>query len=151
MRDAIGGLVNVQIILVFIVLVSGYLAFSVNYTKAFRVKNKIITAIEQNEGDISAATSDNGDLWNYIRQVGYNPSFSRNTQERIMDELGDGSACNVDLGFCYKENDFSTPTLTKKQYRVVTIISVDIPIIKQIMESINFFKVSGDTKTIIIP
>lgn len=46
MRDAIGGVVNIQIILVFIVIVSGYLAFSVNYTKAFRVKNKIITTLE---------------------------------------------------------------------------------------------------------
>ena len=43
MRDAFGGLMNMVIIVVFLVLVSGYLAFNVNYTKAFRVKNKIIT------------------------------------------------------------------------------------------------------------
>ena len=43
MRDAFGGLLNMVIIVVFLVLVSGYLAFNVNYTKAFRVKNKIIT------------------------------------------------------------------------------------------------------------
>ena len=49
MRDAFGGLMNMVIIVVFLVLVSGYLAFNVNYTKAFRVKNKIITKIEQYE------------------------------------------------------------------------------------------------------
>ena len=43
MRDALGGIVNITIIVVFLVIVSGYLAFNVNYTKAFRVKNKIIT------------------------------------------------------------------------------------------------------------
>ena len=46
MRDAIGGVVNITIIVTFLVIVSGYLAFNVNYTKAFRVKNKIITTIE---------------------------------------------------------------------------------------------------------
>lgn len=34
MRDAFGGLMNMVIIIVFLVLVSGYLAFNVNYTKA---------------------------------------------------------------------------------------------------------------------
>ena len=45
MRDAIGGVVNITIIVTFLVIVSGYLAFNVNYTKAFRVKNKIITNV----------------------------------------------------------------------------------------------------------
>ena len=50
MRDAFGGVTNLVIIVVFLTLVSGYLAFNVNYTKAFRVKNKIISTFEQYEG-----------------------------------------------------------------------------------------------------
>ena len=42
MRDALGGTVVLVIIVVFIVIVSGYMAFNVNYTKAFRIKNKIV-------------------------------------------------------------------------------------------------------------
>ena len=34
MRDALGGVVNLAMIVVFLVLVCGYLAFNVNYTKA---------------------------------------------------------------------------------------------------------------------
>ena len=49
MRDAIGGVVNVAFIAVFLVIVSGYLAFSVSYNKAFKVKNKIISILEQYE------------------------------------------------------------------------------------------------------
>ena len=45
MRDALGGVVNLAMIVVFLVLVCGYLAFNVNYTKAFRVKNYIITSL----------------------------------------------------------------------------------------------------------
>ena len=50
MRDAIGGLFSLQIILAFILLVNGYLAYSVNYTRAFRVKNGIVNILEQYEG-----------------------------------------------------------------------------------------------------
>ena len=42
MRDALGGLFSLQIILAFVLLINGYLAYSVNYTRAFRVKNGII-------------------------------------------------------------------------------------------------------------
>ena len=35
MRDAFGGLLNIVIIVVFMTLVSGYLAFNVSYAKAF--------------------------------------------------------------------------------------------------------------------
>ena len=51
MRDAFGGIANIVVIVVFLVIVSGYLAFNVNYTKAFRVKNKIISTFEQFEGN----------------------------------------------------------------------------------------------------
>ena len=50
MRDAIGGVFSLQIIVIFMLVVNGYLAFTVNYTKAFRVKNQIIQIIEQHEG-----------------------------------------------------------------------------------------------------
>jgi hypothetical protein len=50
MRDAFGGLLNIVIIVVFMTLVSGYLAFNVSYAKAFKVKNKIISTIENYNG-----------------------------------------------------------------------------------------------------
>ena len=50
MRDAISGALTLQIILIFMIIINCYLAFSVNYTKAFRVKNEILSIIEKNEG-----------------------------------------------------------------------------------------------------
>ena len=46
MRDSIGGSVVLIIIVVFIVVALGYMAFNVNYTKAFRMKNKVIAVYE---------------------------------------------------------------------------------------------------------
>ena len=50
MREAIGGTWLTGLVITFIVLFSGFLAYSINYTKAFRVKNEIINIIEKNEG-----------------------------------------------------------------------------------------------------
>ena len=50
MRDAIGQVFALQVILGFVLLINGYMAYSVNYTRAFRVKNQIINIIEQYEG-----------------------------------------------------------------------------------------------------
>ena len=50
MRDAIGQVFTLQIILAFVLLINGYMAYSVNYTRAFRVKNQIVNIIEQYEG-----------------------------------------------------------------------------------------------------
>lgn len=50
MRDAIGGVLSLNIIFIFLIIISCYLAFSVNYTKAFRVKNEVRSIIEKQEG-----------------------------------------------------------------------------------------------------
>ena len=44
MRDAFGGIFNIFIIVVVLLLIMGILGLTVNYTKAFRMKNYVITA-----------------------------------------------------------------------------------------------------------
>ena len=51
MRDGLGSAVMIAIIAVFIAIVSGYLAFNVNYMKAFNMKNKIIDYFNKYDGD----------------------------------------------------------------------------------------------------
>ena len=58
MRDAFGGLINIAIIIVFLVIVSGYMAYNVSYAKAFNVKNKIISTIEEHEGKCDFSKTD---------------------------------------------------------------------------------------------
>ena len=55
MRDALGGTVVLMIIVIFIVFALGYMAFNVNYTKAFRMKNKIISVYEDYKGNCSSS------------------------------------------------------------------------------------------------
>ncbi len=49
MRDAFGGVFMIRLLLVFMFIYVSFTAISLNYAKAFRVKNKIIDLIEQEE------------------------------------------------------------------------------------------------------
>lgn len=144
MRDAYGGIVNITFIVAFMVIVSGYLAFSVNYNKAFRVKNKIISAIEECEG-ITESNDDcaHKEIEGYMNQVGYSVpgNFSIN-----------GWTCPQNKGYCYRENTVTEGGRElgtgKSYYSVATAVNIDIPIINRILPNMKIFQVSGNTKTI---
>ena len=146
MRDALGGLVNIVIIVVFMVIVSGYLAFNVNYSKAFRVKNKIISAIEEREGLDEKAKKQ---IEAFEKSIGYNINTPN---------LSDAGEREANLGFyinkvertAYCEEDKDGNLKKKVYYEITTFVSVDIPIIEKIMPYFEFFHVKGATKTISI-
>ena len=50
MRDAFGGALMIQLLLIFLTLYISFMAIALSYSKAFRVKNEIINYIEQYEG-----------------------------------------------------------------------------------------------------
>lgn len=144
MRDAFGGIVNIAMIVVFLVLVSGYLAFNVNYTKAFRVKNFIITSLEQYEGNCDQGTACANKISNYIKSIGYNAPDTRESDYTCVSE-----------GYCFKKIAVSdevsgaySESNDKVYFRVITRINIDIPIINKIMPSMKIFQVSGNTKLI---
>lgn len=142
MRDAYGGIVNLTFIVAFLVIVSGYLAFSVNYNKAFRVKNKIISAIEECEG-ISSDSSDcaHTEIEGYMKQVGYSVPKDFNSDVCSGGIIGNG--------WCAKENVVSSGELgNRSYYTVVTAVNIDLPIINNILPNMKIFQVSGNTKTI---
>lgn len=144
MRDAFGGIVNLAMIVVFLTLVSGYLAFNVNYTKAFRVKNFIITSLEQYEGNCEQGSACANKIGNYIKSIGYNAPDLRVS----------GYTC-VSEGYCFSKflvseetNGAYNESQDKVYFRVVTQINIDIPIINKILPSMKIFQVSGNTKLI---
>jgi len=153
MRDAFGGLVNIVIIVVFLLIVSGYLAFNVNYTKAFRVKNKAITAFEQYEGNCTGVkTACYGKISEYMQSIGYNAAdgFSRNFKCPTGAECG----C-VEDQYCYAKYtafESSKDVVNDREnmcyYKIVTQINIEIPILRNILPGLEVFQVAGDTKVI---
>lgn len=146
MRDAIGGTVSLFIISVFIVLALGYLAFNVNYTKAFRMKDKIISVYEKNEG-CRDYTKCQEEINDYAKNIGYLPDNIQ-CDDNFASKSGNGG----DL-FCVKGKLVNKPSggvfdqKPKCSYRIVTKINISIPIIDSLL-NIDVFKVKGDTKAI---
>ena len=148
MRDAFGGVANLVIIVVFINLVSGYLSFNFNYTKAFRVKNKIISLYEQYEGEqcYHNDTSEcNIKIRDYMNALGYDAPYLNL------------EGYNCYYGYCAKkfetekvDDSVTGDTKKKAYYNIVTQINIDIPIINKILPGLKIFQIAGDTKPIVI-
>lgn len=66
MREASGGTLLLQIVLIFLTVYIGFMAVVINYGRVFRYKNTIINRIEQNEGFNSCETLDD-----MIKATGY--------------------------------------------------------------------------------
>ena len=177
MRDAIGGSVNLVIIVVFMLLVSGYLAFNINYTKAFKVKNKIISAYEEYDGACTKTSGTNcyAQIKGYMEEIGYNvrPMTKNDIDgyyENNVGGTGVTSECGSNLSslnksttnFCSycPDGDYCAIRVVDARkvatgdvyydvhYKIVTRVNMDIPIINKVLSGLSFFQVSGDTKKI---
>lgn len=159
MRESIGATWIFSICLTFIVLFTAYLAISVNYAKAFRIKNHIISVIEQNEGFKNSAAESIG---TYLVTQGY--TATGNCPETISVEDGYYNSTQTEWQKTACINAYTTTEGTcnacvyrltvdsrnddlnacKSYYKVVTFFNFDIPVIRIFTK----FSVKGDTKLI---
>ena len=164
MRESIGGALTLEIIIVFMVLVNSYLAFSVNYSRAFKVKNAIIDLIENNEGyptgeAVNCTKNDDpnsfsGRFCKIISDYGY-MAPKQTTRDKACSEVP--HAPNLDnLGICIIPHTniigqgSTNDTYQGVYYTVYTYINIDLPIIKTVFQELmpSVFRISGDTNII---
>lgn len=150
MRDAISGAMTLQIIVVFMIIINCYLAFSVNYTKAFRVKNEIRSIIEKNEGFTCSAIEQVNDLM-------LKNNYRMNTKFENWCERNGYEVARLDAGsFCYQYHKVditgtSSDTSLYKgaYYTVATFVNVDLPLVNNLLPFAgNLFLVKGGTALI---
>lgn len=102
MRDAFGGEFMIRLFLVFIVIYVAFAAISLNYAKAYRVKNKVISYIEENDiTNLANLNCDNG-LAKVITNSSYHKTCTKGNG-LIYDDTNkiSGYCCN---GVVIKEN-----------------------------------------------
>lgn len=154
MQEAFGGILSIVLIVVFFVIVEGVLGFTVVYTKAFKMKNAVISAFEQYEaagcgleGSLSETACRNkikGDA----KTLKYNPprlscpaTVSYGSKVAIPVREIDGL-------FCAAEIDTRTEDgIQYATYRIITQVDMDFPVVKNIL-GLKFFQVTGDTREI---
>ena len=145
MSDAIGGVVNIALVVFFIIAIASYMAFNVNYEKAFNVKNEIVSLYEEYEGRCNSECK--GKIDDYESQLGYGR----------MDLSPQGNEVCFDIyGYCVegvtaKKKIIDDPAFKNENihlcyFKVRTLVLIDIPIIDNLM-NLGLFQVTGQTKT----
>lgn len=165
MKDAMGGIFTLQAIVVALLIIMCLMAFAVNYSKAFRVKNEIRSIIEKNEGLTD-------DAQKQIRQVVANLQyFQSDTYNNLCVKLNDGKTDDGTgkgmwklytdpedsrIHFCIKceyadsmGDTNNEPGYRGAYYSIVTYVNIDVPIVNNIIPfTSGLFKVSGETAVI---
>jgi len=138
-KDAFGGIFNIVFVSIFLLIVSGILGFIVSYSKAFKMKNNVISVIEQYEGtkcsDESSACVKR--IVDGANSIGYSP-VSLNCPKNFK---------NVKNLYCIGDNPDQSIKGNIRSYRVITQVNIDVPIISTIL-GFRFFQVTGDTREI---
>lgn len=140
MRESIGNTFVFNIVIIFVAIIIALLVGSLSYSKAFKVKNRIVSVIEKHETYDSGARNE---IETALASIGYrvNPGGTQNCPER-----GGATAINaINSNYRYCIYEYDTGTSGKgRYYGVITYMHFDIPIIGQFIE----FPIYGETKII---
>ncbi len=152
MREVIGGTWLTQLVIVIMFVFVAFLALSMNYSKAFRVKNEVISFVEKNEG----ITKNSVELINnYLSYSGYGTagycekgsygvaSLSSHTFEYV-----NSSSKNKKYYYCLTK--VTSPAKNFKyraHYKVKLFFRFNLPVIGNIFT----FDVDGQSKDVNYP
>ncbi len=127
MRDAVGGTFMIYVFIVFLVVYITFVAVAFNYARAFRVKNKVIDIIEQNEGiaNYNNTSGAMGEIDSYLGSVSYVVGgIDNNTNACSGYDYIDSNR-----GYCISRvsaiSDINGGTAS--YYKVVTFVRLEIP------------------------
>lgn len=158
MRESIGGGWILTIVVLFIVLFSGYLAVSINYSKAFKVKNFILSTIERREGyteyvgnakdletmgqagsTVSSDSSAQTEIYAYLKAAGYYTTVI-DAGYCESNDLGE----TIEGGFCLKHICADMGSGSGNYYKVTTFLKIEFPLVDFVFK----IPISGETKVI---
>ena len=156
MREAIGGTWLFGLVITFIVFFASFLAISINYAKAFNVKNNVVDLISKYEGNNCKARKM---IANYFRDTGYlvtgvcpesgdylYDGFSYQGYDLEGNKVANGNKAYYCVSTNSKEDtELSTgDILEKKYYRVMVFFRIDLPVVG----NLTTFKIKGETESI---
>lgn len=159
MRHSVGSAWVFSICLAFIILFTCYLAITINYAKAFRIKTHIVDTIEENEGYPENGKLDD-ELIKYLTYQGYDASGSCSDYIKL-DEYPDGSRQwvlfhTIDYGPALGTNNHNVCIYRMNRqlqdnegtckemayYKVIVFFKFDLPLLGYFTS----FQVNGETR-----
>lgn len=149
MRDSVGGTFMIYVLIIFLSVYIVFVAVAFNYARAFRVKNKVIDIIEQNEGIKEMDGNDNltgitsgvfGQIDTYLNNVSYRVNNIGESNCKGYDYI------NTNRGYCISKTnqDSSIDGIESSYYKVRTFVYIEFPFLK-----LKFtIPVNGETRRI---
>ena len=164
MREAIGATWIMGIVIVFIALFSAYLAFSINYTKAFRVKNGIVERIEKYNGfndlaindikklidDIKYASTGNcKNVVSEISQTGGSKSMFVGVTGASVSGKNSNASAGEKSNYCIQKvySKGTSDQIATSYYKAYVFFNIAMPI----GDMSNWFFTTGETMTLSYP
>lgn len=155
MNEGIGGVTVLTIIVVFVVVVSSYMAFNVNYTKAFRVKNKVVDCFNKYgtkcRNVTDASNICNKEIREYAESIGYTPKMVKcPTASVSADSYPVSTQYYCAISHKKPKSNNAVDEGDYYYFTIITMIDIDIPIVNNadVLGLDRYLIVSGDTKTI---
>lgn len=156
MKEAMSNALILNIIIIFLFIFVILFAGSTAYTKAFKVKNRIISIIERNEHIVIAKGINNSEVLTEIKTALADASYTivMNNDVKCTSALNKrfgnlNQTYNVvntgtnSYRYCIAEFYDQNSAMHGKYYAVITYMYFEIPLINQKLE----FPVYGETKT----
>lgn len=151
MREAIGSAFIVNLILIFIGVISALVIGSISYSKAYKVKDRIVYTIEKHDGwnsDTEQEVDKQLKSIGYKVDSGYNSDCEKIYRKRYGSSFDIGKlvhGANLGAGkydYCVYENTYNNGIGV--YYSVTSFMHFDVPLIGGLLE----FPVSGETSVI---
>lgn len=138
MKESIANSYIFNIIIVFVGIIITILIGSLSYSKAFKVKTKVISIIEKYKG-----YNDNNvrnEIDDFLKKTGY--TVTRTKNRGTCPKVNGANAINKVKNYDYCIYSFNT--VKGSYYRVTVFISFDIPLISSYIR----IPMSGETRVI---
>lgn len=158
MKEAVGGFSLFNIVIIFVLVFTGYISLSINYSKAYNVKNEILNIIK-NQGGVctSDSPSSTNNCYNFAEQITdyFKEANYRSTGKcdsgwvgysRTGEYLEEGAK---NAAFCVK----GVPVYSNSElpnalyYQIKVFYQLDLPFINRIFD----FSVLGETGRVYSP
>lgn len=135
MRESIGSAMLFNIIIIFVVVILITLIGSLSYSKAFKLKTKMVDIIERYHGYDVENEEQQDEINSLLGKVGYRigKSSCEDTNEKT-------NLAESDYNYCV----YKTDTTKGPYYKVVVFIEFELPIINSVLR----FPLSGETEII---
>ena len=157
MKESIGILSLTNIVILFILVFTGYLCITLNQTKAYNVKNQVISIIQKNGGIDSQAVKE---IQEYMSEVGYRSSgkcdsedissitnYAITQREGLQVNGSTGMICisrhNINDNLPDPNNQFPKAAY----YDIKVFFALDMPIINSVFN----FNLKGSTRMVYCP